>query len=233
MTLATSEFIRRFLNHVLPKGFHRIRYYGLLAKSSCVKNLASVRAARRAKLQAVADDSGPTEPSTTAHPCPCCGSRMIIIETFAPGCQPHHRPIGDNPRHQNRRLMITAIRLRRCRADLLSLWSSTGCADTHSNAPYQRQSEPAMATLGGYLNRQHLLLLPPDTPLLALERIVIRRTHLRRHPNPHNRVRGTFRPTSPAGSFFWRLSDAGTAHIARSFKAGIRNPARKQNKGVV
>jgi hypothetical protein len=90
-----------------------------------------------------------------------------------------------------------------------------------------------MATLGGYLNRQHLLLLPPDTPLLALERIVIRRTHLRRHPNPHNRVRGTFRPTSPAGSFFWRLSDAGTAHMARSFKAGIRNPARKQNKGVV
>src|ERR1700745_1554702 len=38
------------------------------------------------------NDSGPTEPSTTAHPCPCCGGRMIIIEAFAPGCQPHHRP---------------------------------------------------------------------------------------------------------------------------------------------
>ena len=47
MTLATSEFIRRFLSHVLPKGFHRIRYYGLLAKSSCAENLA--RATRRAK----------------------------------------------------------------------------------------------------------------------------------------------------------------------------------------
>jgi Putative transposase len=39
MTLATSEFIRRFLIHVLPKGFHRIRYYGLLAKSSCAEDL--------------------------------------------------------------------------------------------------------------------------------------------------------------------------------------------------
>src|SRR5215813_7733462 len=43
MTLATSEFIRRFLIHVLPKGFHRIRYYGLLAKSSCAENLARAR----------------------------------------------------------------------------------------------------------------------------------------------------------------------------------------------
>jgi hypothetical protein len=43
MTLATSEFIRRFLIHVLPKGFHRIRYYGLLAKSSCAENLAQAR----------------------------------------------------------------------------------------------------------------------------------------------------------------------------------------------
>src|SRR6516162_5360368 len=56
--------------------------------------------------------------------------------------------------------MITAIRFRRRRADLLSHWSSTGCGDTHSNAPSQRQSEPAMATLDGYLNHQHLLLLP-------------------------------------------------------------------------
>jgi putative transposase/transposase-like zinc-binding protein len=94
MTLATSEFIRRFLSHVLPKGFHRIRYYGLLAKSSCAENLARAR-----QLLAVPkpqplpdDDGGPNEPSTIAHPCPCCGGRMIIIEAFAPGCQPHHRP---------------------------------------------------------------------------------------------------------------------------------------------
>jgi len=94
MTLATSEFIRRFLIHVLPKGFHRIRYYGLLAKSSCAENLARARELLAVpKPQVLTDnDGGPTEPSTTAHPCPCCGGRMIIIEVFAPGCQPHHRP---------------------------------------------------------------------------------------------------------------------------------------------
>jgi len=94
MTLATSEFIRRFLTHVLPKGFHRIRYYGLLAKSSCAENLARARELlAMPKPHDKPDDSGGlNEPSTTACPCPCCGGRMIIIEAFAPGCQPHHRP---------------------------------------------------------------------------------------------------------------------------------------------
>jgi hypothetical protein len=94
MTLTTSEFIRRFLIHVLPKGFHRIRYYGLLAKSSCAENLARARHLLAIpKPQVLTDnDGGPTQPSTTAHPCPRCGGRMIIIEAFAPGCQPHHRP---------------------------------------------------------------------------------------------------------------------------------------------
>ena len=94
MTLTTSEFIRRFLIHVLPKGFHRIRYYGLLAKSSCAENLARARQLLAIpKPQVLTDnDGGPTQPSTTAHPCPCCGGRMIIIEAFAPGCQPRHRP---------------------------------------------------------------------------------------------------------------------------------------------
>ena len=94
MTLATNEFIRRFLIHVLPKGFHRIRHYGLLAKSSCAENLARARELLAVpKPQALPDDDGgPNEPSTIAHPCPCCGGRMIIIEAFAPGCQPHHRP---------------------------------------------------------------------------------------------------------------------------------------------
>ena len=94
MTLATSEFIRRFLLHVLPKGFHRIRYYGLLAKSSCAENLARAR-----QLLAVlkpqdkpADSAATDQAATSSHPCPCCGALMRIIEAFAPGCQPHHRP---------------------------------------------------------------------------------------------------------------------------------------------
>ena len=94
MTLATSEFIRRFLIHVLPKGFHRIRYYGLLARSSCAENLARAR-----QLLAVPKpqekpgcSAGTDQAATSSHPCPCCGGRMRIIEVFAPDCQPHHRP---------------------------------------------------------------------------------------------------------------------------------------------
>jgi Putative transposase/Transposase zinc-binding domain len=94
MTLATNEFIRRFLIHVLPKGFHRIRHYGLLAKSSCANNLARAR-----ELLAVPqpqgtpdDDAGPDDPATNSYPCPCCGGRMMIIEVFARGCEPRYRP---------------------------------------------------------------------------------------------------------------------------------------------
>jgi Putative transposase len=43
MTLATHEFIRRFLMHVLPAGFHRIRYYGLLASGKRAENVARAR----------------------------------------------------------------------------------------------------------------------------------------------------------------------------------------------
>src|SRR6201987_3237661 len=67
MPLKKSEFIRRFLIHVLPKGFHRIRYYGLLAKSSCAENLARARQLLAvSKPQVLTDnDAGPTEPSAT------------------------------------------------------------------------------------------------------------------------------------------------------------------------
>jgi hypothetical protein len=94
MTLATDEFIRRFLIHVLPKGFHRIRHYGLLANGNRPQNIAHAR-------QLLAVPARPKEPDTPEaafeqprvlpRPCPCCGSRMIIIETFVCGCEPKHR----------------------------------------------------------------------------------------------------------------------------------------------
>jgi len=96
MTLDTSEFIRRFLIHVLPRGLHRIRHYGLFANASRAENVAKARellAAPAPKPKpddaAVADT---TEPPTLCHPCPCCGGRMIIIETFARGAEPRYRP---------------------------------------------------------------------------------------------------------------------------------------------
>ena len=93
MTLATDEFIRRLLIHVLPKGFYRIRHYGLFAKASCADNIARARellaGPKPQREPADADVTAPNHPST---PCPCCGSRMIIIETFARNCQPHYQP---------------------------------------------------------------------------------------------------------------------------------------------
>jgi hypothetical protein len=115
MTLDVDEFIRRFLIHVLPKGFHRIRHYGLLsfcrsiAGSKRAETIAAVRnllnlappaaeetaadASAKAHASAKAQQTGETDPAQPlARPCPCCGGRMFVIETFDPGRQPRHRP---------------------------------------------------------------------------------------------------------------------------------------------
>jgi hypothetical protein len=96
MTLATDEFIRRFLIHVLPKGFHRIRNYGLLANGSRADNVAKARALLNVpKPDAIPDNpksADAAEPPALSRPCPCCGGRMLIIETFARGCEPRYRP---------------------------------------------------------------------------------------------------------------------------------------------
>jgi hypothetical protein len=97
MTLGTHEFIRRFLIHVLPKGFHRIRHYGLLASGAREHNLTQARELLQAagapatdpEDEATADDASQ---AVLATACPCCGGRMIVIETFDAGCQPRHAP---------------------------------------------------------------------------------------------------------------------------------------------
>jgi len=94
MTLAIGEFIRRFLSHVLPTGFHRIRHYGLFASGKRAETIAKARQllglAKPAAEEAVEIDPGAAQ--VLAHPCPCCGGRMIVIETFEAGCQPRQRP---------------------------------------------------------------------------------------------------------------------------------------------
>jgi hypothetical protein len=101
MTLATHEFIRRFLMHVLPAGFHRIRYYGLLASNKRAENVARAREllmppiipvdAIKAISSNAANDAEAAEPQTADRSCPCCGGRMIIIERFERGATPHYR----------------------------------------------------------------------------------------------------------------------------------------------
>ena len=96
MTLAVDEFIRRFLIHVLPSGFHRIRHYGLFANGGRAENIARARqllnvpAAQPQSHDTAAADDG--EPNLSSYPCPCCGGRMIVIETFERGCTPRHHP---------------------------------------------------------------------------------------------------------------------------------------------
>jgi hypothetical protein len=96
MRLLPHEFIRRFLIHVLPKGFHRIRHYGLLASTNRAESIARARAllnvAPPADDPQQQPDVAPDMLRVLPWPCPCCGARMIVIETFAPGCEPKWRP---------------------------------------------------------------------------------------------------------------------------------------------
>jgi hypothetical protein len=101
MTVAPGEFMRRFMLHVLPKGFHRIRHYGLLA-SSGAKTATIARARELIKLatppqpsRSMTPDAAPAGDAATdkpIHPCPCCGARMVIIEMFDAGCTPRNKP---------------------------------------------------------------------------------------------------------------------------------------------
>ena len=81
MTLAAGEFIRRFLLHVLPRGFHRIRHYGLLASGARKVSLTLARELLNAAPPEAANDR-PKEPDDFRLPCSCCGGRMIVIEVF-------------------------------------------------------------------------------------------------------------------------------------------------------
>ncbi len=94
MTLHADEFIRRFLVHVLPQGFHRIRHYGLLASAGRKANVA--RARELLAVPMTDEPAAPNAPSDPKPPCPCCGGRMVVIEilkpTFRARAPPRLRP---------------------------------------------------------------------------------------------------------------------------------------------
>jgi Putative transposase/Transposase zinc-binding domain len=95
MRLHPYEFIRRFLLHVLPKGFHRIRHYGLLAGTAKAEHLATTRKLLdmpAPEVSAAADGCNSDPNDALNPPCPCCGARMRIIERFNRGETPRHRP---------------------------------------------------------------------------------------------------------------------------------------------
>lgn len=96
MRLSMDEFIRRFLSHVLPKRFHRIRHYGLFANGNRTANVARARELLAVPAPEVEPEAQATidtdEPDALAQPCPCCGGRMIVIETFEAGSHPKNVP---------------------------------------------------------------------------------------------------------------------------------------------
>ena len=79
MRLSPDQFIRRFLLHVLPKGFHHIRHYGLLASATRKANVARARELLAVPVSPTVEDTPLPDPPL---PCPCCGGRMVIIEIF-------------------------------------------------------------------------------------------------------------------------------------------------------
>jgi hypothetical protein len=95
MMLAAGEFIRRFLMHVLPGGFHRIRHYGLFASAARAGNIARIRSLLTTPADApdrAPPDAEPEPPSPAFAPrCPCCGGLMIVVETFE-GVRPGKPP---------------------------------------------------------------------------------------------------------------------------------------------
>jgi hypothetical protein len=92
MTLATREFIRRFLIHVLPQGFHRTRHYGLFAGSDKAARIAAARQLVGVpSVAAEANSTAEVADHTLDPPCTCCGGRMRIIEVFKRGQTPSHQ----------------------------------------------------------------------------------------------------------------------------------------------
>ena len=97
MTLDADEFVRRFLIHVLPDRFHRIRHYGLFANANRAANIALARrllgAPDPAPTTEETDGAEGTQANEEWNTCPCCGGRMVIVEIFEPGCQPRLWPV--------------------------------------------------------------------------------------------------------------------------------------------
>ncbi len=87
MRLDAHEFLRRFLLHVLPDGFQRIRHYGFLANGQRRAKLAAIRRLLAVSppsiVSAVGDEPPPRKPGELSPPCPCCGGTMTIIEVLS------------------------------------------------------------------------------------------------------------------------------------------------------
>lgn len=82
MTLTVDEFIRRFLHHVLPGGFHRIRHFGLFANQLRTKNLQKIRSVLGVIVEASVAVDAPDDASSSPFICRSCGAALVVVQTF-------------------------------------------------------------------------------------------------------------------------------------------------------
>jgi hypothetical protein len=217
MTLEPGEFMRRFLMHVLPKGFHRIWHYGLLANGAITR---AEKLARARELIAATGQVGPqpkpphdgTCQDTTLseeldHPCPHCGSRMLIIETFEPGQRPRHHP--SRPRQQIGSTPHDAARARRYHSRPLAAGHRRRRRRSSSSPP-SRAISPAIAP--PFPQNQ------PSSPHSAHRLVPTIATHA---------CLQDLRCTAGASEIPIAPADRGAHFPAVSFTGGFRTPARQ------
>ena len=220
MTLATDEFIRRFLIHVLPKGFHRIRHYGLFARGACADNIARAR-----ELLAVA------KPEDRAHRCRRRSQQADL--SMLRRSHDHHRDLrarrnatasadSSNDRDQDRHLM-TASQSRK---------SGSSCS-LPLDRP--RQSSPRYPATASQIVRQLVMFDAIRRSFISrfavgtarCDRLDSNQPARPRHSNPHSAC-GTASRSPNRGFLPWRLSDAGRRiRGAVRHAAGIRNPSQQ------
>ena len=146
MPLHPHEFIRRFLMHVLPKGFHRIRHYGLFAGTAKAEHIATARKLldMPAPDVAAAAEGGNTDANDTLNrKCPCCGGPMRIIERFKRGETPRYHP--SSVRHSPDRHVMTETCGQLGGFLAIIRWRRAGDDLSRPNHGDQRPGRPLMA----------------------------------------------------------------------------------------
>ena len=214
LRLATSEFIRRFLIHVLPDGFHRIRHYGLLANSTRKANIRKARALLcvHQPERVAAPEPQAEAPLTLREPCPCCGGPMRIIEIFRRG----QKPISPAPPREQ------AAGHTACRPPQ----NSNGCASQIRPSPraliVPRHDTRRQSRRNQQLCRDHLTSLRPSQAPCEPSAAPLKQSLPRPSAHfPHSMIQ------DPRGFLLGRFSNAGRgrASAQRSNATRIRKPS--------
>jgi hypothetical protein len=226
MTLSADEFIRRFLLHVLPKGFHRIGHYGLLARAGC-RGQRRARQGVDGRPNAGVRSAGSAQQQPVRTPRPiiarrdgACGGRMIIVEVFARRGEPRSPALPDQD--LTRRLSLSS----RCSIHALE-HLVPGAAPTSPRCPQAPAGYHAQV-----LNRAVECRSSGQAAIISDFRLsaIFRKPSPAKGaatPNPHRR------PSAhrlPVRSFFGGFRTPAPHRVDRSRRAGIRNPSRPESR---